>query len=71
MQCCHIFPLEIIIQIITQSFSNRFLAAAQITVHICKTVFGSNNSRKMNNFVFQSVIIAVETKNLDSSTYEM
>lgn len=71
MQCCHIFPLTIIIHIITQSFSNQFLAAAQITVHIRKTVFSSNNSKKLNNFVFQSAIIAVETKNLDSSSYEM
>lgn len=71
MQCCHIFPLKIIIQMITQSFCNQFLAAAQITVHICKTVFSSNNSRKLNNFVFQSAKISVETKNLDSAIHEM
>lgn len=52
-------------------FSNQFLAAAQITVHICKTVFSSNNSRKLNNFVFRSAVIAAETKNLDSGIHEM
>lgn len=71
MQCCHIFPLKMIIQEITQSFSNQFLAAAQITVHICKTVFSSNNSRKGNNFVFLSALIAAETKNLESGIHEM
>lgn len=35
------------------------------------TVFSSNNSRKLNNFVFQSAIISVETKNLDSGIHEM
>lgn len=61
----------IFIQTVTQSCSNQFLAAIQITVHICKMVFIRGNTRKLNNFIFQSAIISVGTKNLDLGIREM
>lgn len=60
----------IIIQMITESCSNQFLAAKQITVHIFKMVFINNNTRKLNNFILESAIISVETKNLDLGIHE-
>lgn len=61
----------VIIQTVTQSCSNQFLAVKQITVHICKMVFINNNTSKLNNFIFQSAIITVETKNFDLGIHEM
>lgn len=60
----------IIIQTITQSCSNQYLAAKQITVDFYKMVFFNNNTRILHNFIFQSAIIFVETEKLDLDIHE-
>lgn len=61
----------IITQTVTQRCSNQFLAAKQITVHICKMAFMSNNTRKLNNFILQNATIYVETEKHDLGIHEM